>query len=367
VAGNQVVYDDDLPYVEEAREIDPNDVKNLTMGVVPLFCTKFPGRLMPPSICDAMRPMQVELNRVLTDRKQNRMTIGRNRLLTREGSLRSEYTSEHGELIEYGGTDKPELFPGAPLVGIENEIAAQRQSFDMLSGRPEVLQGLNLPQVRSSWHMSIIREAASWVLSEAAMAREKATSMVMQLSLAIGRRRYTFNRLATIYGRDNLGDVPNFFKANLRTDVVIERGSLIPRSHAEFEAKIMESYQYGLFVKEEQSVNDNEAVREMLGMGSMNLGLSGKELERKRVRRENAMLGTGQIFAPFQQDDHALHIKEHLRYMQTVEFQDSPSEIQQAFWAHTNLHNTILSGILMPGNPVPPPGQDEQTPPEMMA
>lgn len=358
IAGNRVVYDDALPYVEEAREIDPNDVRNLTMGVIPMFATRFPGKLIPPSIAAAMIPAQVELNRALSDQKQNRMAVGRNRILARENSIRQPFTDEHGQIIEYQGADKPQYMEAQTLPGIENEIEMWKNTLDIAGGRPAVLQGENLPQVRSSWHMAQIRQAAQWSLNEGAREREKCATNLMQFSLAMARHRYSFQRVAEIYGAENLGDVPAFVRANLRTDVVIQQGSLTPRNHAEYEAKVVELYSAGLFVKEELSQSDNARVLKMLNMGSMNTGLSGKELQEKRIRRENAAMQAGEMFGIFEHDDDALHAEGHRAFMQTIEFQRLPANVQQVFWAHTTLHDRRLAFILSPPAPnIAPPEQ----------
>lgn len=361
VAGGKVVYDDVLPYVNEAREVDPNDVRNLTMGIIPMFATRFPGKLIPPSIASAMIQPQIELNRALTDQKQNRMAVGRNRIIVRQDALRQPFTDEHGQIIEFTGSDKPEYLPAQTLPGIENEIGMWKEATDAAGGRPAVLQGENLPQVRSSWHMAQIRQAAQWSLNEGAYEREKALTNLMQLCTAIGRREYSFQRMAEIYGEENLGDIPAFFRANLRVDIVIQKGSLVPRNHAEYEAKILELYQHGMFVKEEFSQNDNDKALKMLGMGSMNIGLDGKELQVKRIRRENAAMQAGELFGIFDHDDDNLHIKVHMDFMQTVDFQRLPPNAQQVFWAHTSLHGDRLARIVTPPAPniAPPENQQE--------
>lgn len=368
VAGDQIVYKGDLPHIDAARDVDPNDINNLTLGLVPVFANKFPGKLVPPSPVSTQRGPQVEYNIALTDQKQNRETIGRNRFLAREGTMMPDaLTDEHGQVLTYQGGDAPTIMTGQPLVGIDAEIQLRLTTFNQISGRPEVLQGVNLPQVRSSWHMSMIRQAALWSIARAAGMREKSMTKLMQLALSMAKKHYSYERMVGIYGEDNLGDIIPFFDSNLRVDVTIEKGSLVPRSHAEFKAQVVEAYQYGMFIKDEFSQSDNERVLKMLEMGSMNLGLSPKEQQRRRIDRENAMFMTGEMFAPFEQDDDDMHITGHMAFMQTVQFQRAPESVKQVFYAHTDLHNQRIAAILVPETPVPPPGDAQaMMPPGLM-
>jgi hypothetical protein len=341
MVGDHIVYDGELPYLEEVREFDPNDVRNLTMGMIPYTAPPVAGRVIPPAPCSEWRASQVAINRLLTDISQNRQTVGRNKIMIQRGAFnKDQFTDEHGEVLEVDFIDgKPvmQMIQGVPLTGAQTELDAALSRFWELVGITDVLRGNNPPQVRSAWHLDILREEAGAPLASMAHQREKASEAVALFSLAMIRNRYTTNRMVEIYGPERLGEVVALLQANLLTDLRVKEGSTIPRNHAAVQAQIIEMTKYGLFAKAD-GAPDTDRVLAMLDMGTMLPSVDNLQRHRLRARYENTQMMQGVVIAPEDTEDHNLHIEEHLAYMSRREYYLASDGVKASFHAHVQAH-----------------------------
>lgn len=343
--GGVVYEDDDLPYVEEARMIDPRDEFNITMGMIPWFSMKIAGRLIPPSPMELLRKAQTELNDLLTDEANNRKSVGRNKVVVEQGTLnKDQWTGEHGEVVELpaGTTVIPQLVQGQPLVGIGAEIGRKEKSIDDASGRTAMYKGENLPQVRSAFHLSILEEASSTIPNDEIRDREKFHELVAKFALALAQKRMPKSRVIEICGDDAAGYALMFLSGNIRTDIRVQEGSAVPRNQAAREAKLQELLQYGAFVDKKTGQNNMDLFWRMMQMGTMNKNYDKEEKQRQRARNENYLMLMKIVIQPWNFEDHAIHIEECLDFMARPEFYRASRASQGLFQAHLNMHRDIL-------------------------
>jgi hypothetical protein len=337
--GTRKVVDQELPFVDEAREIDPNDVKNLTMGIVPWFALDFPGRLIPPAPFGELIPFQTRINDLLTDQVRNRKAVGRNKILVEKGQLGpDQWTDEHGEVIEVPASEtfEPKLIQGMPLAGLDGELSGANAGFDEATGQLPVLQGQNVPNVRGAFHFETIRQEAMKRIFATVALMEHCYELTGLLVLAIMKGRYSTRRVLEIYGQDYAGDAMGFKSLQIRTDVRLQTGSMIPRNKALYEEKLKELLQYGAFGKSGEKI---EQYWQMSELGTMNRAVDAGHMVRLMAERENAAMLHGGIEMPIEWEDHDVHIEAHELFMgSSLDFKEAPDTVKAIFEAHHEEH-----------------------------
>lgn len=351
VAGGNLIHSGPLPYLDEVREIDPTDEYNLTMGLVPWSSMEFPGRMIPPSIFGMLRQPQIQLNDLLTDEAANRKTVGRNKILFEEGTISEDaMTGEHGEMIPVRGTAgrmAPTLIQGQPLVGVANEIERANRSFDETAGETGVLRGENPAQVRAAFHLDILREESLTMLFGDSLTREKVHEKVAKIALALAKRRYSKDRIISIYGRDQAGRALTYKTANILADIRVKEGSARPRNHAAREAKLVELLHNGAFMGPDGKP-DMRSFWEMSELGTFNRAVTTEQKQRNRAREETARMLYGEIIQPWDHEDHDIHLEEHLGEMARPEWYAASDEIKANMLAHIQFHELIRAKQLAP-------------------
>ncbi len=359
--GNQVAIDGGLPYLKEARNIDPGDSMNITMGVIPCTPINFPGRLFPPSIFGQMRSRQIRLNELITDQRANRKAVGRNKLLIQQDSLvhKDAWTDEHGEIIELQGDRAgfpPQYLQGQPLVGLDQEIQRAIASLEEASGQTAVLRGHNMPNVRAAFHLDIIREEAMQLIYSDIRNLEKSHELQARLSLEIARHRYDDERLIAIVGRDRAGMALQYKSGDLNLDIRVRPGSMKPRNFAVIEAKLTELLQYGAFSKENKE--GMKIYWRMSELGTLNPSFDEDERHRVRAEEESVrMLVYKEIIAPQEGEDHFIHEKQHRADFARPEWYNADDSVRAVMLAHIEETLAMARDLMapetnMPGEPV---------------
>ncbi len=357
-AGGILVHDGKLPYVNEAREIDPGDAHNLTMGIVATVVIDFPGVMVPPPPGTQWRPAQDAINELKTDQRANRRSIGRNKLVVEAGTIkRGAWTDEHGELIEVDASAKiqPHFTQGLPLAGLPSELNEAYNAFDEVTGQLPAIRGRNETQVRSAMHLDILREEAMDPVSVQVGNAEKAFEMTARLLLAIAKKRYSQEQVITICGRDKTAHALAFMDARITTDIRVTTGSMMPRNHALREAMLDEKFARGAFIDAKTGKNRTDKYWEMSALGTMNQAVDPEYQSKLMASQENAMIAHAKldklplwVLIPIPEQDHQIHSEEHLRFMGTERFLRLDEARQAAIRAHHEEHVKLLTEQLAP-------------------
>ena len=342
LVGKKILRDGWLPYVKEAREIDPMDVHNITMGVVPQFGMDFPGRLIPPAPLGQWRGPQIRWNELLTDQKRNRRAVIRNKLIIEKDSMpREALTNSHAEVVEVekGTQVVPTFIQGQPLAGIEQEKASVLASLEEMTGQTPVMRGQNPTQARAAQQLDVLREESLQLVFADIDQAERAHELTARFLLAIARNRYTPERIVQIVGKDRAGAALTFGRANLNADVRVKTGSMRPRNHALREWKLNELLAAGAFVDPRTGKNNTDLFWDMSEWGTMNRSFDARKTQRNRAQFEGvAMLLRRQVVKPFDHEDHQLHVEEHLQTMSRPEWYDADMEVQALMITHIEEH-----------------------------
>jgi hypothetical protein len=355
--GGKVLRNEELPYVEEARAVDPQDSFNITMGIFPLFPMQFPGRLVPPSPFGQLREPQVRLNDLLSDEVANRKSMGRNKLIYEKGTLEDDaWTGGTGEKIglNAGSGMEPHFIQGMPLAGINQEIQRAETSFQEVSGQSEVLRGKNPAQVRSAFHLDILRQEALGLVNTVIDRVQDWYELQAKFALELARRRYTTDRIIAIHGLDYAGQALTFRSCNISTDIRVKTGSMQPRNKASKEAKLMELLQAGAFTDKKTGATNFDLFWQMSELGTLNRAIDHEQKHRLRARSENVMMIYGEPVIPLEHEPHDLHLEEHMGDMGRLEWYDAPMQIKALFLAHIQAHRDLVIAGVAPESMIPP-------------
>jgi hypothetical protein len=135
-----IMYAEDNPYYEAWQ---PEGILK-EQGYIPFVNFKAvdaPGRFWNIGPVEGMRPLQAEYNRIISDIVQNRITVGRNKIIApKTANLDEEEVANiHGQFLQFNGIVPPQVFPAQPLPAqTEREIERNSQDMDTISGSHEV-------------------------------------------------------------------------------------------------------------------------------------------------------------------------------------------------------------------------------------
>lgn len=350
--GDRIVRDDVLPYIAEAREVDPADTHNLAMGVIPFFPGTAPGALFPPAPVGQWRKTQIRLNRLLTAESTNRHQVVKNKLLVEKNTLAPDaWTNADGEIIELkpGASIQPRFIQAPPLAGIQAEKEDARAAFNDITGQQMVLQGRNPPQVRAAHQLDILRDEAMTLVFAVSEQFERAYELTARFVLAMARRRYSRERILEICGQDMAGAALTYESAVIPYDIRVKRGSMLPRNYALRNATLLEWFRYGLFVDQNTGKQQTEQVMDMMEWGTLERTLSPRQRQRNRAQYEaKLMLRDRQVVRPWEHEDHAVHIECHQADLARPEWYDADDAVQAIMLAHLEEHRQFEAAAVAP-------------------
>lgn len=358
LGGGLTLYDGELPYLAEAREIDPLDSRNLSMGLIPYQANVGSVGLLGTSPVSGWRPHQVAINKILTDIDVNRQQVGRNFLFVpvSTGLKKGELSNRHGEVNEYTGDKPPTMFQGAPLAGAYNDLGDAEKRLNDVAGRPEVTWGRSGEGVRSFAQQNQQASYANLPLKARARQREKALEDVIRLSLAIGRTRYSRSRIETIYGADHVYLIDSLLDANLRTDIGVVENSTMLKNPDVVDAQLTQMLRDGAFDLPDGRKN-TELFWAMHSGRTKNPQLEAMGMIRTKVWRENWMMRKGEVVPVDAWDEHEAELVEHEKFMKRREFMQMPSNLKAAFVVHVITHRDFVMKAMAPEAMEPMPGE----------
>lgn len=338
-------WDRELPYIAEAREADPMDVHNITMGLVPWDILKIPNA-EPVPLASELRPIQVAFNDLLTDQAQNRKHGIQNKLVVEQDSLVTKPTNAHGQILEVkpGTSLAPSVLNATPLMGLNDELAQRKMAFQEATGQTESLLGQHAPQVRSGFHFQIMYEASLSNIAEYIRNREQCRELVGRFCLAMARNRYTLDRVVTIYGRERLQHALAFMDAQLHVDIRVVEGSGLPKNHAALQMMAVDLWRYQAYMDPETGKPDVDAFWSQLEYSQLNRNVNARQKMRTKIERDVAkMLYLRLPVLPTEYDDHWLCVKIAREKMNDPEYETAEPEVQALIRTYIKSHAMMLA------------------------
>lgn len=374
-------------------------------------CTDFHGNFVPgrfwsdPSVNDLISP-QKSINEIDKAARDNRKTLGRNRVIT-PSELILKRRTEVGEsflILQYDGKSSgglaPQIQPGTPLPNqFFQEREVQKTTIQDASGDPKnVLKG-HAPSAQASGVMvDILTETARAGQAPDVERYEDKMALVYKKRLLCAQEGYTEERTIKIAGAGSQTEAKQFKGADLRknTDIKLENDSGLATTQAGKRQVLMDLAKGGFFG------NIAEAPISLRQELLKRFGLSGftdqSNVHFERAERENSRIVAGitqgiftvtdpvnpesQVIEDdslFKYDDDEIHYEVHRHLILSQEFQDLPAQVQAALVVHTDVHHLRLEAQKAQeamaqagptqgqpgGNGAQPPGQGPPAPPDL--
>lgn len=278
-------YDDDVENVREVFAIyhkptawlprgayvvwteGPNEILLQSDYVFPfrsLPLVKFPGIERPGSVYDEVRttsarPMQKELNDIVSGIAMHRRMTSKPQLLAATGSLRQRLTDEPGAVIEFnpiaGLTPQWRPIPPLPSYINDNLQDTQRRLDKVYNLVPS--ERSNLPARTDSGHLvQLVQEAVADQISPEIQRMEIALAEAGGIMVAYAQEYYTEPRLLRIKGPGGSVQVSKFMNVDLAGEFSFqtEAGSGLPQTREGKIQAIKEMVEMGILDPHEAAI-----------------------------------------------------------------------------------------------------------------
>ena len=308
-----------------------------------------PGQFWGKATMEDAISLQKTWNSTLSDILEFNRSMGRGKyLIPDKSNFRIEFDNAMSQHIYY-----------KPVMGAKPEIMTQKNmptsfgqvleltwnSLNNLFSQHEVTQGTNKSDIRSGEMVSILREQDAHGAIPAHQIFEESLEGLMSGVLQRVQKGYTQPRMIEVIGRDSEVEVASFGASDLRgnTDVTVKKQSSLPDSRMAREARIMQRYEKGLY-GDPRDPEVRRHVMNMLDDAVVKDVYSEQKLDEAVARWENRLLV--QMDMPTNPyDNDALHLKEHLKFQKSMDYQrikleDTKSfiEIEARFLKHNIVH-----------------------------
>jgi hypothetical protein len=370
--------------------------------------TDFHGNFVPgrfwsdPSVNDLISP-QKSINEIDKALRDNRKTLGRNRVIT-PGELILKRKTELGEsflIIQYDGKSsgglQPTIQQGTPLPQqYLEERNAQKETIQDASGDPKnVLKGHAPSSQASGVMVDMLTETARAGQAPDVERYESKMSLVYKKRLLCAQEAYSEERTIKIAGAGSQAEAKQFKGADLRknTDIKLENDSGLATTQAGKRQVLMDLSKAGMFGKiEEAPISLRQELLKRFGLSGFT---DQSNVHFERAERENSRIVAGiiqgimTVTTPvgldsqlveddplFKYDDDDIHYEVHRHLILSQEFQDLKPQTQAALIVHTDVHHLRLEAkkaqeAMAQQGPPPgsggPPGQGPPEPPGMEA
>lgn len=339
-------------------------------GEIPFFLTE--DRLIPVStyekefsyneslIKDAI-PIQREYNRQASIMSTALDRASKLKVLTPMGSLLSkkQFVNDYGVFIDYnahaGEPHQMKLEP-FPMEMPTYKADLEREMQSVMSLGPASFGQLPERASHASGTLvNLLLEQDDVILNPLLNSINYVVGKAWRLVLMLVQENYVEERMLKIVGEDGVEDILKFRGADLRgnTDVRVISQAGLPRSRALRIEYIMKMREVGL-------LTDDRATLEMLEFGNADKIFKDNLVHERRAYRENRLIDEGKVLDPqivgswvYPMEDHATHMKIHLRERLSVKFENYTPEQKVAL--ETHIQETVK--YLQPG-PVEQPANE---------
>lgn len=339
VAGDKVIYEGDLPYLnkEDNRRGFPFAKQTA------VIC---PGSFFGTSIVERMIPIQRAFNAVKNRKHEylNRMTMGV--LAVEDGSVDIENLEEDGLspgkvlIVRQGGRMPQMLEIGNVPVELIREEERLLDEFTMISGVSDLMKYSQAPSTNSSGKaISLLMEQDESRLKMTATEVRSAIKEVAQQVLRLYKQFAVHARMKRIAGDNGDVELKYFDRSDISSDdVVYDVSGDVLETASSRRNMVIELLNLGLLTDDsgKMSATNKGKVLEMLGFGNWESARELDELNKKRAMEENELVQSEEI-TPEEVDDDDIHIEEHSKALLGKEYDYSP-EAKERLIAHIRMH-----------------------------
>jgi hypothetical protein len=350
---------------------------------------KFPGIRVPGAVYDTCEtehaiPIQKEVNRTISQIVQYKNLTIKPRVWAPVGSLATRLTTEGGALYEYNpiAGEKPEVerLPALPPYVFEH-LAEQSARLKDIFSVTEVTEGQLPPNLEAGVAIDLLQEMATDRLAPRVKLIERALARAGEQMLKLAQTYYVEPRLLQIKGSGGAIQVRRFKGADLEgASIRVDVGSGLPRTRAARQARIERLVELGIIPAEQAYKH--------LELADMQALAKAWATHEEKAYREHDKLNTGEILNPLQlqiaqasveqginpetgepltgdpmeieavlmnaalapgiADNHQMHLDVHGQFLNSIEFQNMPPEVQQSYFTHYQLTQAAASSLPTP-------------------
>ena len=314
VAGNRVLYEGELPYVNAAEG-------KRGYPFVRQVALEQPASFYGRSIIERLIPVQRAYNAVKNRKHEfmNRLSAGV--LAVEDGSVDTDLLEEEGlapgKIVVYRQGSNPPVLMSAGSVPQEFRDEEDRllSEFQSISGISNLLNvsGATLSAI-SGYALSLLLEQDYSRLSVTTESIRAAVKEVARKILRLYKQFVDSERLIRISGENGTVEVVAFKGSRLTSeDIVMESNSEMVETPATRKNMVLELLKYGLLSDENGKISNRNRAKivEMLGFGNWEASRSREELHVRKAATENLDMSDEKKCEVEAVDDHELHIEEH--------------------------------------------------------
>ena len=345
VAGDQLVYDGELPYVngiDGKREFP----------FVRQICNEEIGSFWGVSMINRLIPIQRAYNAVKNRKHEyiNRLTLGV--LAVEDGSVDIDNLEEEGLapgkiLVYRQGATAPQFLGGEQVPSdFEKEEEKLLKEFSTISGTSEIGSMDNVSASMSGVALELLIDENETRLKFTTDSIKSAIKTIAKQILRLYKQFATFPRLMKIVGEN--GELDAFyFKGNdiSSDDVQFDTDNENNDTLSQRRNMIFELLDKGLLSDENGNITKSmkAKIMENIGFGVWDTSVDLSDLHIKNADTENSKMNEGQSMEVKEIDDHSLHINQHIAYMLKVVYAgEVDKKIEEIFLKHIKAHKEAL-------------------------
>lgn len=345
VAGDQLVYDGELPYVngiDGKREFP----------FVRQICNEEIGSFWGASMINRLIPIQRAYNAVKNRKHEyiNRLTLGV--LAVEDGSVDIDNLEEEGLapgkiLVYRQGATAPQFLGGEQVPSdFEKEEEKLLKEFSTISGTSEIGSMDNVSASMSGVALELLIDENETRLKFTTDSIKSAIKTIAKQILRLYKQFATFPRLMKIVGEN--GELDAFyFKGNdiSSDDVQFDTDNENNDTLSQRRNMIFELLDKGLLSDENGNITKSmkAKIMENIGFGVWDTSVDLSDLHIKNADTENSKMNEGQSVEVKEIDDHSLHINQHIAYMLKVVYAgEVDKKIEEIFLKHIKAHKEAL-------------------------
>lgn len=344
VAGNELLYDGDMPYVN-------GENGSRAYPFVKQTCIDMIGSFFGVSIVDRIIPVQRAYN-IVKNRKHeymNRIAMGI--LAVEDGSVDTDNLAEEGlspgKVLVYRQGSTPPIMLNAGSVPSDFNYEEEKllSEFVMISGVSEVTTYSQVPSnVSSGTAINLLLEQDDTRISLTADSLRAAVMEIGKQVIRLYRQFALTKRFKRIAGENGDVEMRAFKASDLASDdLIFNTANELEETNASRKAMVLELINLGLLGDDNGKISarDKARIMDMLGFGNWEDSRDIDELHLKKARRENELLKEKEQ-TPDSVDNHEMHIAEHSKLLLKPREVVS-DELRDRVIQHINAHREYLS------------------------
>lgn len=344
VAGNQLLYCGDLPYVL-------SDDGTRAYPFVRQTSVEQAGCFWGTSVVERVIPVQRAYNAVKNRKHEflNRLSMG---VLTVEnGSVDTDSLEEEGLspgkiLVYRQGAEKPSLMDNGKVPSdFADEEEKLLNEFVTVSGVSEFARNSTTPgNVTSGVALQLIAEQDDIRVACSIDSVREAMRTISKYMLRLYKQFASRQKLARLTDGANSAEVFYFTSNDIGSDdIVFETENELSDTPATRRTMLFDLLNAGILTDKNGALSQGAKAKilSLMGFGNWDNAQDVTQLHVSRAEKENLNISSAEIMSV---DDHALHVEEHTRYLlsncDTIDL-----STRDALVKHIEQHNKLLSEV----------------------